>query len=261
MWATSSPAPRTPRAWRSVEVKSARRRSLEPAGSTSVRPRASCAPWRAGSRGWRDRRGCACAGGSRGSWPDGDCWAGTCACSRGGSRTASVVHVCRVAVTVDGRRLPGTTDRKAGTPQQPSTTRPGNGTGGLGPRSNLAAFQVTARCTASTRHRGTSGSVSRVRRAGPAATVVPVREKIPVRVVDNRLLPGPHVVSVSPRRTAQPDFPRGHRPCISPDQVSRCGMGNRDITGQPMYTGCGRPCGRHIRGIAGAHRSDRTREG
>jgi hypothetical protein len=114
---------------------------------------------------------------------------------------------------------------------------------------------------ASTRHRGTSGRVSRVRRAGPADPVVPVREKIPVRVVDNRLLRGPHVVSVSPRRTAQPDFPRGHRPCISPDRQSRCGMGNRDITGQPMYTGCGRPCGRHVRGIAGARRADRTREG
>ena len=78
--------PACPRARRSVAVKSARRRSRDPAGSTSVRPRGASAPWSAGRPGSRGRHGCACAGGTRGSSRDGGCWAGTCACSLVGSR-------------------------------------------------------------------------------------------------------------------------------------------------------------------------------
>jgi hypothetical protein len=47
------------------------------------------------SQGWRDRHGCACAAGSRGSSRGGGCSAGRCACSLGGSRNA-----CRP--TLDG---------------------------------------------------------------------------------------------------------------------------------------------------------------
>ncbi len=47
-----------------------------------LRRRARRGPCGGGRRGWRDRRGCACAGGSRGSWTDGGCSAGRCACSR-----------------------------------------------------------------------------------------------------------------------------------------------------------------------------------
>ena len=82
---TRSPSPRTPRAAWTAAVKSPRWRSRDRAGSTSVRPRAARAPWSGGLRGWRVRRGCACATGSRGSWPDDGCWAGTCACSLVGS--------------------------------------------------------------------------------------------------------------------------------------------------------------------------------
>ena len=63
------------------------RRSRAAAGSTSVRPRARSGPCGAGRRGSPGRPGCACAGGSRASWPDGGCSAGTCACSLVGSRT------------------------------------------------------------------------------------------------------------------------------------------------------------------------------
>ena len=50
-----------------------------------LRPRASRGPCGDGRPGWRGRRGCACGGGSRASWHDGGCSAGTYACSRSDS--------------------------------------------------------------------------------------------------------------------------------------------------------------------------------
>ncbi len=47
-----------------------------------VRPTTPGGPWRAGRRGSRGPRGCACAAGSRVFWHGGGCSAGTCACSR-----------------------------------------------------------------------------------------------------------------------------------------------------------------------------------
>ena len=53
------------------------------AGSAGrLRPRASRGPCGDGWPGSNGRRGCAYAGGSRGSWTDGGCSAGRCACSR-----------------------------------------------------------------------------------------------------------------------------------------------------------------------------------
>lgn len=49
---------------------------------TVLRRTARRDPCGVGRRGWRDRRGCAYAGGTRGSWPGDGCWAGTYACSR-----------------------------------------------------------------------------------------------------------------------------------------------------------------------------------
>ncbi len=72
---------------RSVAANSLLRRNRAAAGSTPVRPRAASDPWRADRRGWRDRRGCASAGGTRGSSPADGCSAGRCACSLVGSRT------------------------------------------------------------------------------------------------------------------------------------------------------------------------------
>lgn len=47
-----------------------------------IRPTASRGPCACAWRGWRGRRGCACAAGTRGSWPGDGCSAGRCACSR-----------------------------------------------------------------------------------------------------------------------------------------------------------------------------------
>ena len=47
-----------------------------------VRPTARRGPYGDGRPEWLDRRGCASAGGSRGSWPGDGCWAERCACSR-----------------------------------------------------------------------------------------------------------------------------------------------------------------------------------
>ena len=47
-----------------------------------LRPTASRGPCGGARRGSSGRRGCACAGGSRGSWTVGGCSAGRCACSR-----------------------------------------------------------------------------------------------------------------------------------------------------------------------------------
>jgi hypothetical protein len=79
--------PVRPRPARSVAAKSERRRNRAPAGSTPVRPRAASDPWPGDPPEWRARRGCASAGGTRGSSPADGCSAGTCACSLVGSRT------------------------------------------------------------------------------------------------------------------------------------------------------------------------------
>lgn len=54
-----------------------------------IRRRARRGPCGDGRPGWRGRRGCACAAGSRGSSRDGGCSAGKYACSRVGSRLES----------------------------------------------------------------------------------------------------------------------------------------------------------------------------
>ena len=56
-----------------------------PPGLGRIKPTARCGPYGGARRGWRDRRGYASAAGSRGSWRDGGCSAGRCACSRRGS--------------------------------------------------------------------------------------------------------------------------------------------------------------------------------
>ena len=53
-----------------------------PAAPHGLRRRARSGPCDDGRRGWRGPRGCACAGGSRGSWPGDGCSAGRSACSR-----------------------------------------------------------------------------------------------------------------------------------------------------------------------------------
>lgn len=51
-------------------------------GGEAVRPRVPCDPCGDATRGWRGRRGCACAGGTRAPCGDDGCSAGTYACSR-----------------------------------------------------------------------------------------------------------------------------------------------------------------------------------
>jgi hypothetical protein len=51
-------------------------------GEPGLRRPGSCGPCADGSTRWRGRRGCACAGGNRGSCDDDGCSAGTYACSR-----------------------------------------------------------------------------------------------------------------------------------------------------------------------------------
>ncbi len=120
-------------------------------GQHDIRPEAirrtgGRGPWRDGSRGSRDRRAYASADGSRGSWHDGGCSAGKCACSLRGSRRVSDPAGRRLAVTVRPRKARGPNgspldDRPAvrtpedprpsvGRRQQPSTTRPRYGTCG-----------------------------------------------------------------------------------------------------------------------------------
>ena len=88
------PARRPPR---TAAANSSRRRRRWPAASTissgsTLRPRGGRAPWPDARRGPRDRRGCACAAGSRGSWRADGCSAGTCACSLS---MPSVLRRCR----------------------------------------------------------------------------------------------------------------------------------------------------------------------
>lgn len=173
--------------------------------------------------------------------------------------------------TSDGRGLPERRwMRDAGTPQQPSSSRPGNGTVGPCPRSNEAAGHRFSRNRRWGRRKRAS---SQVRGHRPARHAAPRRTRRPNgrensrRVVDNRLLPLRHVVSVSP--VAQPHHPRSTSPVAPavrqtgpalPGRTLR-GPGAPDTTGQPMYTGCGRPCGRHTTGRVRSSRAGRTREG
>ena len=83
-------APPAPRRWRRSPSAV---RSRCAAGSTRpcssrLRRTVRSGPCGGERPGSRDRRGCASAGGSRGSWPGGGCSAGRCACSRGVSVAA-----------------------------------------------------------------------------------------------------------------------------------------------------------------------------
>ena len=98
--------PRRTTSVKSVErVSRADRGSTAPAGgatATTVRPTARRGPCDGERRGWPDRRGCACAAGSRASSPDGGCWAGRSACSRSGLRRVRgiVLLGCSVVLLV-----------------------------------------------------------------------------------------------------------------------------------------------------------------
>lgn len=90
-WTTTAPLPAR-RPPRTATANSPLRRSRCAAASTTstspgpgrsaLRPTGGHGPWRDGSKGWRGRRGYACAAGSRGSSRAGGCSAGRCACSR-----------------------------------------------------------------------------------------------------------------------------------------------------------------------------------
>ena len=69
------PLPRSPRSCAAGAARAARRRAS--GGELGA------ALARGGPTGWRDPHGCACADGSRGSWPGDGCSAGKYACSRG----------------------------------------------------------------------------------------------------------------------------------------------------------------------------------
>jgi hypothetical protein len=99
--------------------KSSPRVSRAAGGSTAevdpVRPTASRAPCGGERRGSRGRRGCACAGGSRASWPGDGCWAGRFACSRSVSSTDRLVvvpcHRPSTAPLAGARNRPATSGR------------------------------------------------------------------------------------------------------------------------------------------------------
>jgi hypothetical protein len=67
-----------------------------------IRRTARRGPCGDGRRGSRGRRGCACAAGSRASWPGDGCSAGTYACSRGAPGTGT--RVWRTGLTASQRR-------------------------------------------------------------------------------------------------------------------------------------------------------------
>ena len=81
-----------------------------PAGARGLRQRGSCGPCGDGRTGWRGRRGCACAAGSRGSCADDGCSAGTCACSRaitpGGWTAVGCTGSCGRVVASCGQLAP-----------------------------------------------------------------------------------------------------------------------------------------------------------
>lgn len=112
-----------------------------------------------------------------------------------------------------------------------------------------------------TGHPRRSGAVGRVDTPHDRGPIVPTGEKNLRRVVDNGLLRHRRVVNVSP--VAQPQFPRSTSPvALAVRQTGPLsdgcwtahrpgGPGAPDKTGQPMYTGCGRPCGRQTTGVFG----------
>jgi hypothetical protein len=69
-----------------------------------LRPTARYGPWHGGWPGSRARHGSACADGSRGSWHDGGCSAGRCACSLG---APLVVGALQGAASLLGMELSG----------------------------------------------------------------------------------------------------------------------------------------------------------
>ena len=82
-------------------------------GCSRLRQRGGCDPCDGGTTGWSGRRGCASAGGSRGSCADGGCSAGTYACSRDslhsrGWAEKSDHRMARWATLVDQHRAPTT---------------------------------------------------------------------------------------------------------------------------------------------------------
>ena len=111
-----------------------------------VRPRACRDPWSAGRPGSHGRRGYACADGSRGSWPDGGCSVGTCACSLEGSRLVAV-RACGVGTKVpedvgdEAQRC-----RPEWVAEALSSTRTPYGTGASAHRSNDGPGMLAAGC-------------------------------------------------------------------------------------------------------------------
>ncbi len=110
-----------------------------------VRRKAQRGPCDGGRPGWRGRRGCACAAGSRGSSRDDGCSAGKYACSRVGSRLKTHPQhmgtldsgwpagsgACEIAAawqadrrTLRGRRVPGQTGRRPRTRDPRLSTNP-----------------------------------------------------------------------------------------------------------------------------------------
>ena len=80
-----------------------------------VRPRGPDGPSDDGQRGWRDRRACACAAESRGSWRADGCSAGTCACSQllPPAVQGSFTYLRHAQATLEGRACQGTGAREA----------------------------------------------------------------------------------------------------------------------------------------------------
>ena len=82
---TGRPLRRGYRAPGSVAVKSHGGAAWSRPGARRSGRQLRAPPWSGEPRDGTGRRGCACAGGSRGSWPDDGCSAGRCACSLVGS--------------------------------------------------------------------------------------------------------------------------------------------------------------------------------
>jgi len=82
--------PRTPR-WTARSKSADRRRRCATGSTAGIRLRARCVPCRGAQRGSRALLGCACADGSRGSWPDAGCSAGRSAWSRHSPTVGKVI--------------------------------------------------------------------------------------------------------------------------------------------------------------------------
>lgn len=80
--------------------------------ATRVRQPGARGPYDAGRPGWTDRHACASGAESRGSYADGDCWAGRCACSRFAPDVVVQWWSSRQGIareTMPGRRCPDLT--------------------------------------------------------------------------------------------------------------------------------------------------------